>query len=109
VLCFGSVGFVGGRPESGSETFAIAVQHDAAAFLAGAMTTQDFAASVWFLAGSDALRRREDERSAWLEQWIRFAHWDDELDEVFRGRRSEDDRRRIEAALQTEATALALP
>ena len=71
------------------------------------MTAQDFAASVWFHAGSEALRLAAHERSAWLEKWQRFALWDDELDQIFLGRATrDDDRRRIDAELKEAAAHL---
>jgi hypothetical protein len=109
VFRFASVEGMNGPPDPVSGSFLTEVRRDAAAYLAGGMTAHDFAASVWFLAGSEALRRRESERSAWLEQWIRFAHWDDELDGLPRGRGSAEARRRIETALRQEAMALVRP
>jgi hypothetical protein len=97
---------VSGTPEPVDSTFADDVRGDAEAFLAGTMSAKDFAGSVWYYAGSEALRRDTAERSVWMEQWVRFAYWDDELDEVSLGQKTDEDRLRIEGELRREALAL---
>ncbi len=43
-----------------------------------------------------------------LEEWLQFAHWGDELDQIKLGERPPDDRARIEDELRTAALTLYL-
>ncbi|MDQ6806208.1 MAG: hypothetical protein M3065_14890 [Actinomycetota bacterium] len=89
-----------------STQFLAEVRRDAAAYIRGEMPASDFAASVWYLAGSAALALEHDQQGPWLEQWLRFAHWDDELDAVHLGNAPKAEKERIQQALRAEAHAL---
>jgi hypothetical protein len=99
-------------PETARQVFSASVASDAQAYLDGKMTPAEFAGSIWYAAGTAALALDGDGRSRWLEQWVRFAHWDDELDAVYLAAASESAqavRVRIADELRQEATALLTP
>jgi hypothetical protein len=88
------------------DRFAAEIVEDANVYLAGAMTAEEFAGSVWHGAGTLALSFADDERGSMLEEWLQFAHWEDELDEIKLGERPLDDRARIEDELRAAAAGL---
>ena len=73
------------------------MRHWAREFLDGELTAREFAPSVWYL-GTETGRP---------DDWIRFAHWGDDLDDLFLGRpRAGVSQEAIEDNLRAEATAL---
>lgn len=88
------------------DRFATEIIGDTTDYLAGAMTAEEFAGSVWNAAGTLALSFADDERGSILEEWLRFAHWGDELDEIKMGERPPDDRAPIEDELRAAAAGL---
>jgi hypothetical protein len=81
------------------------VKRDADAYLAGNMTPAEFAGSVWHEAGTTALELGRG-GSQWLEHWIKFAHWEDEIDEANIKDGPEPNLRRVEEQLRDEARSL---
>ncbi|HYU92374.1 MAG TPA: hypothetical protein VEN95_02690 [Actinomycetota bacterium] len=90
------------------DRFAAEIVEDADVYLAGAMTAEEFADSVWYRAGTLALSFADGERGSVLEEWLQFAHWGDELDQIKLGERPPDDRARIEDELRAAALTLYL-
>jgi hypothetical protein len=70
------------------------------------MTAEEFAGSVWHGAGTFALSFADGARGSMLGEWLQFAHWGDELDEIKLGSRPAGDRARIEEELRAAAAGL---
>jgi hypothetical protein len=85
------------------DRFLARIRTDARDYLEGRMEPQEFASSVWYEATTFALSLPEGERAGVLDEWLRFAHWGDRLDEIQLGSRPPADRTEIEAELKAAA------
>jgi hypothetical protein len=88
------------------DRFLARIRTDARDYLEGRMEPQEFASSVWYEATTFALSLPEGERAGVLDEWLRFAHWGDRLDEIQLGSRPPADRTEIEAELKAAAADL---